>query len=173
MKEARINAWMALGGLLASIALWFLIDVGISESATFAGNSPMLTSRFFPRFATIVLAVSSLSCLLGSLLRLRNSRHGIADAAEENSDMPAMPEPDHAPEDKTLASEARVLALLGLFLLYGLLFHRLGYLYSSMVVSTLTLLLLGCRNWKYYLISWAFGGLIFLVFTRLLYVPLP
>lgn len=173
MREARINAWVALGGLLASVALWFLIDVGIRESSTFAGNSPMLTSRFFPRFVTILLGISSFSCLIGSLIAIRHSKRETASLSVESNAMPTMPEQQTAPEDKTLWSEFRVLALLGLFLLFALLFHRIGYFYSSIIVSTLTLLLLGCRNWIYYLVAWAFAGLIFLVFTHLLYVPLP
>lgn len=167
MREARINAWVSVAGLAAAVALWFLIDVGVSESSTFSGNSPMLTSRFFPRFTACLLGLSSLACLAGSVLNIRARRK-----AEQPEDAEAA-DANLAPEDNTLWSEFRVLGLLGLFVLFGLMFHPLGYLYSSIIVCTLTLALLKCKNWKYYLISWAFAGLIFLVFTRLLYVPLP
>lgn len=167
MREARINAWVSAAGLAASVALWFLIDVGISESSTFSGNSPMLTSRFFPRFTACLLGLSSFACLAGSVLRLHAGRTVVETAEAEPADA------NLAPEDNTVWSEFRVLGLLGLFVLYGVLFHPLGYLYSSIVVCTLTLVLLKCKKWKYYLVSWAFAGLIFLVFTRLLYVPLP
>lgn len=167
MREARINAWVAAAGLAASLVLWFMIDIGISESSTFSGNSPMLTSRFFPRFAVCLLGLSSFACLAGSIVNLRANRKSEQPAEAEAADA------NLSPEDNTIWSEFRVLGLLGLFVLYGVLFHPLGYLYSSIVVCTLTIVLLKCKNWKYYLVSWAFAGLIFLVFTRLLYVPLP
>lgn len=58
-----------------------------------------------------------------------------------------------------------------LILVYGLLFIHVGYLAATLIVPPVILWLLRCRKWKMYVVMYAFGAMIYLLFKFILRVP--
>ncbi|MCD8350588.1 MAG: tripartite tricarboxylate transporter TctB family protein [Planctomycetaceae bacterium] len=179
MSESKRNIAVSLFFLAVSGIFWKLVDIGVRHSSTFSGNSPMLDSHFFPKFTAALLAVSSLACLLGSAYSLHRERKAGAQpdtgvkAGKQDDSLPPADDVTVEEEDHSWRGEMRVVGLFLLFIVYALLFKSLGYLYTTVIVSSAVLVLLRCRTWWYFPASWLFGAIVYYAFTELLYVPLP
>jgi len=57
--------------------------------------------------------------------------------------------------------------------LFVVLFSTVGFLIAAAVATPIILVLLKANKWYYYVIAYAFAGVLYLVFTQLLRVPIP
>lgn len=65
------------------------------------------------------------------------------------------------------------LAVYGIVQVYVILFSIIGFIFSSLIATTALLLLVKCKEKKYYIISYLCTIIIYFVFTEFLLVPLP
>ena len=64
-------------------------------------------------------------------------------------------------------------AVFGLILLYGVLFAKIGYIWSTLLVPPALLAVMGCRKWTYYLYVYGFAAVVYVLFRFVLQVVLP
>jgi hypothetical protein len=72
-----------------------------------------------------------------------------------------------------LGEELRILALMGLLILYGIMVNVIGFLIASIAVLEFVLVLLKCRKWHYYAIVALLTAVIYFSFRYGLNVRLP
>jgi hypothetical protein len=104
------------------------------------------------------------------------------EQANEQADEQANEQADTlavAPVAKSSAGEMSLYAkLIPLFIflafvLYLVLFSNFGFIVASAIVPPIILALLKVTKWYYYLIVYAFAGVLFVVFRILLRIPIP
>lgn len=159
LKKAYRDLIAMLALLLASVLLQFvLIPAQIPLRGGWAG-ADSFTSRTFPSILAGVLAVSSLSGLIGAGRRIFLLRKaGQTDTAARAWD---------------LAGLVRPAVMFAVVAVYGYLFTKLGYIPATLLACPVILGILGCRKWQYYLCVYAFAAAVYLVFKLVLQVPLP
>lgn len=122
------------------------------------GTMSAVGPRAFPYFIAICMII--LSVVLAAVTYWENRKN---DAKMEHTK-------SASGEGK---NELRALMLVAIVLLYILTFDILGYFGSTFIAATLMLLLFRSRNIKHYLIVYGSAMVIYLAFTKLLYVMLP
>ena len=60
-----------------------------------------------------------------------------------------------------------------LILVYGILFDKIGFAVSTALMASALLLVLRCKNWKYYVVVLVFTVAIYVIFRYGLLVMLP
>ena len=60
-----------------------------------------------------------------------------------------------------------------LILLYCILFGRIGYIFSTLLIPPVVMFVLGCRKWRLYISTYVFGALMYVIFKVFMDVPLP
>lgn len=119
-------------------------------------------ARLFPQFLGIALAVVSLIMVVIELRQIaRLKKEGVVEETKPIS------------LKEVCKSEWKVVVLIVLMLLYLYLFTHIGFLFSSILLTTAVLFLLGERKIVNYLILYAVVVLIYLGFTKILMVRLP
>lgn len=125
------NMGAAIALLLFSLSLIFYITPNYVEHPGLTGISP----RYFPNFAAIVLALSSVSLLVLEIISVLKEKRSLR--SKINSDHLA-----------TTAKKTPLTPLLigGLLLLYILLFKYLGFLISTPLILAALMISMGQRR---------------------------
>ena len=118
-------------------------------------------ARMFPKFLGLLLSV--VGAAIAALEGLQMSK-GKGEASEENGGLSMK---------DALLGEWKVLVLLLLMGAYLVLFTKIGFLFSSFLMATTVLALLGEKKVLNYAIACAVVVLIYLGFTKILMVRLP
>jgi|GEM_PF-2328461 len=162
MRQSKRDMILATSFFLLGVGLYLIIPI-------FTPGKPgvLLDSRFFPQVIAIaIMGISVLMFANNYLIHLHDKRT-------------AASQPTQSPQTiaKTSASdwlnERRAFILLGIILLYALLFKPLGFIISTALATTGILFALKVRKIGSYVIVYAFSAMIYLIFKFVLYVRLP
>lgn len=149
--KIKINSNMVSGVifLIFSLVVWFLIPVHIvTDEETFAN------AQFIPRLLMIIIFLSSISLIAKEAYKkIKNIE---SDKLEID-----------------LKKESRVLIMFGILIIYTLIMPVIGFIFSSIIVGCVSLVLMKVKNWKYYLTIIISVVIVYYVFQNLLHVQLP
>lgn len=151
--------------ILSGLFYYFFIPAQIPLSAMFTGNTSF-SSRTFPNVIAVALfAIAGLS-LVKSISGLVKARR---------SQVPSVEKAGGTGPRGVAAILPRVIPYIVylLIVLYCFLFEAIGYVAATIIVPPFLMLLLGCRNWKYYAYMYAFGALLYMIFKLGLRIPMP
>lgn len=76
-------------------------------------------------------------------------------------------------KNKAVKRELKSIIFILMLLIYALIFNKVGFLISSILLSTGILIYYKCKIWWFYAISYLNIGIVFFVFKLLLRVSLP
>lgn len=161
MKKSKQDMAVMLVFMILSAAVYLVF---IPAQIKLSSNTGF-TNRTFPKFTMAVIFAASAAGFLEALVRYRRARQNTASETE--------------PERPDL--RGRLLPLLGFLvvLVYGLIFHFAGIRwrgYSFLLATALFipafLLLLRCKNWRYYAAAYSFAAAMYLIFRFILKVAL-
>ncbi|MDD3172348.1 MAG: tripartite tricarboxylate transporter TctB family protein [Herbinix sp.] len=161
MSDYQKNMLSGAIFFLFGIVLLFAIPFTIQQ-----GNLSAVGPRAFPNFIgyTMVflsgahLVITFISNKLSS--KKTNEKDDVIKNGKECS-------------SQGLKDEIRVIVLGIIMLLYVLTFENLGFFASTFIASTLSLILFKVHKWYHYLAVYGSITLIYLGFTKLLFVMLP
>ncbi|MEG0235094.1 tripartite tricarboxylate transporter TctB family protein [Cetobacterium sp.] len=141
-----------LGGslfLFVSIIVWFLIP-----SQIILTQSTSINSQTFPRLIVGIAIVSSILLILKDVIKIIKK-----EPVEE--------------VEIILNNEIKVIIMLIILTLYIFLFEYIGFLFSSIIYSFLTLMYYKSKNIKYYIYIALVCFVVNYIFKNLLLVQLP
>ena len=84
-----------------------------------------------------------------------------------------LPKSSEKSEKLDLRRELTPLLLTVAAIIYYVLFNKIGFIWSTVIMVPLTLGILRCRKWQYYLYVYLFSFFIYAVFVFVLKVMLP
>ena len=149
--------------MIVSALFYFkFIPEQIRISSLWSGSTSF-SSRTFPNLLVLTLfGVSSIG-FLRALWQLRQIKTGTAGERPERR--PFTP--------AGVVNFLTPVIVLGIILLYCVLFKSIGYIWASVLVPPVLLLVLNCRRWQYYAVVYAFSAILYVIFKLVLLVPLP
>lgn len=161
LKKQRTNFIVALLILVVAVVTWvYFVPAQIRLSALWGGSSGV-TSRTFPRFACGLAAIAAIGEMIQSGMRyMRLKKQGASSAPS-------------AGQSVNWKGELRALLIFVLCVLYAVLFSTVGYIVATLIIPPMMLVVLGNRNWKYYVSVYAAGFVVYVVFVYLLQIRLP
>lgn len=162
MRQSKRDMILAASFFLTGVILYLIIPI-------FAPGKPgvLLDSRFFPQVIAIaIVAISVLMFANNYLLYLHDKRTEALHPTQ-------IPQASAKPSATDWINERRAFILLGIILLYALLFKPLGFLISTVLATTGILVALKVRKIWSYVIVYTFSAVIYLIFKFVLYVRLP
>lgn len=162
LKKIRENIAVMVLLLAGCIYMWFWgIAAQVPESKAARGQA--FTPRTFPEICIAVIGVCALIGLAFYIRDYLKAKKSISDAADSGT---------RRTREETIAA----LIPYGVFLLsvlYYYLYNHGGWIVGTAVVTPLILACLGCRKWKYYLITYGFAAVMYGLFVFVLHVRLP
>lgn len=143
----RSNLVSGIVFAIFSSVVWFLIPLQIEtrESA-----STVVNAQFVPKLVIVVTFILSI-ILMGQSLLFKKDKY----------------------VELNLGMEMKLVLFFLMLVVYAVLMPIIGFLLSSLMFCSGSLLYLKSKNWKYYLASFATVMILYLVFTIILRVPLP
>lgn len=159
LKKAKKNIFSAVFFIATSIFIYFYaIPREVPMRASWGGGIEV-GSRFFPYFSAVSLGIFAFIFLVKSCFEYKKVKQKESQYAEA--------------EKMNTKDEIRAIEVYGLFIFYAILFVKIGYILSTLIVPTVILLFLGERKILQYLIIYALGGSLFVIFKILLNIQLP
>ncbi|MBS6643056.1 MAG: tripartite tricarboxylate transporter TctB family protein [Clostridiaceae bacterium] len=159
MNQYKTNIVTSVFFIIFGIAVWNAVPYCIRYADTYSMGNELLTSYFMPRVLVVILVFNSAVNLLINLTHyLRTRKNGSA--------MPAY-------AGMAWAKEKHVLVFAVIMLVYAAALTRLGFILSSAICCSALLLYVRDKKPLHYAIVIAFIMVMYLVFTRVLYVKLP
>lgn len=139
------------GGLFLSISIiiWFLIPSQIALT-----QNSSINSQTFPKIIVGISIVSSILLILKELIKIIKK-----EPTEEIK--------------ITFSNEIKVIIMLIFLMIYVFLFEYIGFLFSSIIYSFLTLIYYRSKNIKYYISIALVCLIVNYIFKNLLLVQLP
>ncbi len=139
------------GGLFLSISIiiWFLIPSQIALT-----QNSSINSQTFPKIIVGISIVSSILLILKELIKIIKK-----EPTEEIK--------------ITFSNEIKVIIMLIFLMIYVFLFEYIGFLFSSIIYSFLTLMYYRSKNIKYYISIALVCLIVNYIFKNLLLVQLP
>lgn len=155
MKRLKCDMVIYVCFLAVSLLFWFVfIPQQIVLRGSWSGDI-VFTSRTFPYILFAALGIASVAGILQTLYRMKT-------AVKEQVGQETM-------KWKSLLIPAGFFALTGL---YAWMFSAWGYIVSTAVIVPVYLAALTCRKWQYYLVTYGFAAVVYVVFKYLLNIPL-
>ena len=139
-----------------------------TRSLLSASASSGVSSRGFPLFSCWIIVIAAVLLVISALVKLLELRRDAKRTEAEGN-------PGATKKGKGVrwVDEGRAVLLMLLCAIYMLLFVKIGYIWATIIVPPLMLLLLGGRNWKSFVSVYGFGIVIFILFKFVMKVPLP
>lgn len=159
MNQYKTNIVTSAFFIAFGIAVWYAVPYCIRYADTYSMGNELLTSYFMPRVLVVILVFNSGINLLINLIHYARAR--------KNS----RPMPEYA--GVTWAKEKHVLAFAAIMFVYAAALTHVGFLISSAVCCCALLIYVRDKKPLHYAIALAFILMMYLVFTRVLYVKLP
>lgn len=154
---------------LGLIMIFVIIPKQIkTRSMLSATASSGVNARGFPLFSCWIIVISAVLLVISALVRLLKLRSE-ARRTEEGE----LSKKSANGKGIRWVDEGRAVLLMLLCALYMLLFVKIGYIWATIIVPPLMLLLLGGRSWKHFVSVYGFGVVIFILFKFVMKVPLP
>lgn len=161
MKQEKAKKDMLLMVFLMILSLILMIWIIPSQiKVTAMMESESFTPRTWPYmivFALLVVSVVGFINNLTQYLRLRKEEGAVEKRTRSKEDW------------------ARVFfpyLIFTLIVIYGVLFNLFGIVVATVIVPPIILWCLRCRKWQMYAAFYAFSAVVYLLFTKLLLVPI-
>lgn len=138
-----------------SVAMYFWIIPAQIKISTWNSNIGF-TAQTFPRLTIIVIGIC-----------------GVLGLIKELTALARLPKNSEKSEKFDLRRELTPLLLTVAAIIYYVLFNKIGFIWSTVIMVPLTLGILRCRKWQYYLYVYLFSFFIYAVFVFVLKVMLP
>ncbi|WP_409967377.1 tripartite tricarboxylate transporter TctB family protein [Bengtsoniella intestinalis] len=132
-----------------------LIPKGITVQAMFGSSASNINGRTMPYIAVFIIFASALTQLIKVIYAYRKGQQAEGDF------------------NPTKADIIRLVAIMGLFILFVVLFSTVGTIVAVAVTVPAILYVTGVRKPTYYAIVYGFAGLCYLCFVNLLQIYLP
>ncbi|MGI5963824.1 MAG: tripartite tricarboxylate transporter TctB family protein [Lawsonibacter sp.] len=157
MKKAKQDmlSMAVLMAVCASFYFWFIP----SQIRVVANSKTNFTSRTFPSLLMAALFLVALLGFINAVIRYQKAKKA------------GKQEPIVSPG--TYREIILPLLAFVLILIYALLFKYVGYLVATILFVPALLLLLRCKDWRYYVGGYGFCAVMYLIFIYVLRVPLP
>ena len=162
-KSVKTDFFLMLLLFVLSIIFYFVIIPAQIPARSSWGTDAVFTSRTFPQILAIIVAIASLLGVANTAYRFFKIKK-------------TMPGGATVPKEKSGTSILQVVYpyfICGIIILYGVLFDKIGFAVSTLVMAPALLFLLGCKNWKHYVAILVFTGAVFIIFRYGLKVMLP
>lgn len=160
-KYKNIKANIFFAALFIALSLYMIFAAIPSEidlSARWSTVDSGVDSRTFPYIACVIMGTAALAQLITNL-----RKYIVLKKANEE-----------IPGDKiSWIKEIRAMAVFILCAAYGVLFVTIGYIYATLIVPPLVLFMMGSKKWYHYLVVYAIGALMYVIFIYLLNIRLP
>ena len=161
MERDSIKANVILAVMFLLLSLWvifFAIPAEVSSSATWSIVDSGVNSRTFPYFASIIMGGAALVQLIVTVRKyiIRKKQNQKADGGKIE-----------------WRKELRAIAVFLACILYGILFVTIGYIFATIIVPPIILIILGDRKWPHYAIVYGVGTVMYFIFQFLLRIRLP
>lgn len=158
-KKAKTDIYMMLFFIILSLVLLFwVIPTQIKVTAMMEVES--FTPKSFPQLiASGLLLVSVIGFVKSLIVYWKLGARGERETAEK----------------RTAGQWREALfpyVIFALIVIYGLLFKCFGIIPATIIVPPIILWCLRCRKWQMYAIFYAFTAIIYLLFTKILLVPI-
>lgn len=160
IKKTRSDFFVMLVLLILSLIFYFVIIPAQIPARSSWGTDSQFTSRTFPQILAVVLAISSFCGTISYGWKLLKLKKESAPAEEEKKKSPVL---------KTIYPYF----IFCVTLAYGILFDKIGFTISTLVMGAALLFLLGSKNWKHYVTVIVFTAVIYVIFRYGLLVMLP
>lgn len=160
-KRYRKDIVLSVGCVVAAV-LFYLYIIPAQIRIVQGSQNEVFSPDTFPRLLTIVFIVCAVVNALSSALRLAKARREEKRKEEQEKALPR----------NGLYPMLIPYLMFAVAVLYVFLFQRLGFLWATIIVPPLILLLLKCRKWYFYVITYLFAALMYALFRLALQVPL-
>lgn len=127
----------------------------ITPFQTKALSTSKMGPSFFPRVVAIIMIVCSIGLIIQTTIAMKYN-HETEEKPEVN-----------------WQKEKKVAFVFAMLIVYALCIEPVGFLISSIVFGVALLYVLNTRKWWYYAIYIALVGVVYYVFSKLLYIHLP
>lgn len=162
LKKLRENIAVMALLLIGCIYMWFWGIAGqVPESKAARGQA--FTPRTFPRICIAIIAV----CVAAGLVCY------IRDYLKEAGKSADTERKENRKTKREVVASLIPYGVFALSVLYYYLYNHGGWVVGTAIVTPLILACLGCRKWKYYLITYGFSALMYCLFVFVLHVRLP
>ena len=153
IKRQRTNIIVSAIIIVIAAITWFFVIPSQIRVNSLWGSSSGVTGRTFPYFATALIAMAALGELIQSAMAYTKLKRSGAKAE--------------------WTSELRAVLIFALCIIYAVLFDRVGYIVSTLIVPPVMLFVMGSRKWYHYASVYAVGAAMYLIFVYLLQIRLP
>lgn len=160
LKKTRTDFFLMLILFILSLVFYFIIIPDQIPARSSWGTDTFFNSRTFPQILAVALALSTFCGTVSSGWKLAKLKKENASAEEKK---------EKTPLSKVLYPYFIFLLILA----YGILFDKIGFAISTLLMGAALLFCLGCKNWKYYAVVFVFTGMIYVIFRYGLLVMLP
>lgn len=161
MKQLHRDLWIYIGLALASAVFYFIIiPHQIVLRSSWSGDV-VFTSRTFPKLLAVSMFGISLAGIAETVLKTRkyvkeSDKKKYAGSGTGN-----------------WKGVFIVLLFFALIVVYSILFAKIGFIISALVIIPVFLFCLGSRKWYQYAVVYSFAAMLYIIFRFLLNVPLP
>jgi hypothetical protein len=162
LKKTRQDIIVMALLMIVSLFFYFVfIPSQIPMSANWSGNVSF-SSRTFPSFLMVALFITTGIGLIRGIIRYAAVlKKGRAEAAVAKHDK------------KEIFKIVAPYITYVFILLYCVLFQKIGYIFSTLLVPPVLMFFLGCRKWLTYIGIYVFAAILYAVFKLIMRVPLP
>lgn len=158
IKRQRTNIIVSIILIVIAIIVWLFVIPSQIRINSLWGSSSGVTGRTFPYFATALVALAALGELIQSaVIYTKLKRSGVKEESKRIDWL----------------SEMRAVIIFILCIIYAVLFDRVGYIVSTLVIPPVMLFVMGSRKWYHYASVYAVGAVMYLIFVYLLQIRLP
>lgn len=174
MSNKRIEIFGPLGFLLVGIWLLIIIPKNIPDA-----QLSVIGPRALPSFIAIAFIALSVILLLEFFIKHRKQKstiepkHDLTDSSDLVRTANISESQRDFSKDNSKRDTIRTILSFVLIFAYVLSFEKVGYLISTYVLTTLLLLLFRVKRPIYYFVVYVTNLVIYLAFTKLLFVMLP
>lgn len=164
LKKARENllVTLVLSVFCAAMLLWG-IPTYIKVPATAQGQG------FTPQTMPYLLMGTMALCLVAEWV---NGIRAYLAAKKELATSGETPQKEKKTKHEIITGLMPYI-MFALVVICGVLINKVGFLITFAIMIPVILLIIGCRKWHYYVIVYAFAGIMWAVFRLLLKVQLP
>lgn len=158
IKRQRTNIIVSAIIIVIAAITWFFVIPSQIRVNSLWGSSSGVTGRTFPYFATGLIAMAALGELIQSAMAYTKLKRSGAKSEKKRIEW---------------TSELRAVLIFALCIIYAVLFDRVGYIVSTLIVPPVMLFVMGSRKWYHYASVYAVGAAMYLIFVYLLQIRLP
>lgn len=144
--KVKSNLISGAASVIFAIALWFIIPIQIVDQ-----SNKLIKSDFLPRLLAVIILICGIWLIAESYLKPEKEKFIEFD----------------------LKKEARVLIYMAALILYIVLFNKIGFFFSSLLLSLFTLLFVKEKKVSRYVIVALYVTALFFIFKYGLGIPLP